>query len=203
MTVDLLQRAIVHVSLLSCWSRFPGSAPAHMGDNCRIILPVCSYLLLSILAPSSPMTFLHSSPADRGVLSALSFSPPHTTGCSLPPPLKPPRAPHFHPLLTASSFPVPRFRPLDHFAPLSPPLSSSRRLPLCPLQLYILCFLIRPTHWLHLPLPPTLHPTLLPTPSLPPFAYKDTGACMATRRGGHDGETQRERGREEKGTRQG
>lgn len=115
------------------------------------------------------MTFLHSSPADRGVLSALSCSPPHTSSCSLPPtPPKPPHAPNFQPLLTAPSLPVPWFRPLDHFAPHSPPLSSSHCLPLCPLQLYILCFLIRPTHKLHLPLPPTLHPTLPLVPPTPP-----------------------------------
>lgn len=154
MAVDLplLQRAIVHVSLLSCWSRFPGSAPAHMGDICRIILPVCSYLLLPPSLPSSSslslcMTFLHSSPADRGVLSALSFSPPHTTSCSLPPP---PRnlsvplisTPRWLLLPSLSHGSAPWITLLPSLLP-SPPLAVSL---FCPLQLNILCFLIRPTH---------------------------------------------------------
>lgn len=104
-----------------------------MGRICRIILPVCSYLLHP---PSSSLslTFLHSSPADLAVLSALSFSPPHTRSC--PPPIPNPPLP----LLLLPS--------LLLGSPLSPPLAASL---FCSLQLYILCFLIRHTRWLHLP----------------------------------------------------
>lgn len=139
MTVDLplLQWAIVHVSLLSCWSWFPGSAPAHMGDICTIILPVCSYLLLHTFLPllslSLSMTFLHSSPADLGVLSVPQFSPPHTTSCSLPPaPLLTTTCPSFPPLTDCFFPPCPLVLPPGSLcSPLSTPLLAVSLFALC------------------------------------------------------------------------
>lgn len=130
----------------------PAPASAHTGDICGIILPVPSYLHLPLsLHPFPPslslslcVTFLQSSPADPTVLYSYPLKPLAALYLLTPPPhLLPQKAPtplpHLLPQLNALSLAVPP--PGSLGSSLSSPL-------LCSLQLYILCFLIRATHWL-------------------------------------------------------
>lgn len=176
----MLQRTAVHASLLSCWSRrnTPTSPriPNAYPEICGIIPPVCSHLLLLPPPPRLPLplpfllppcvTFRRSSPADRSALSAnLPFPPPppHTTHALSAPSLLPPES---HTLLHPRLW----LRPLDHFLP--PPFSPlSCCLPLCPLQLNILCFLIRPTSRLRLPPASLPLPIRLCSPPPPTFPH--------------------------------